>query len=56
MCDNSTFDDTQSWFVLLKTRNDWHDWGGPQGAYMGNLEYLVQSNESANCVERDANL
>ena len=28
--------------------------GGPQGAYLGNLEYLAQSNESANCVERDA--
>ena len=28
--------------------------GGTQGAYLGNLEYLAQSYESANCVEKDA--
>ena len=26
--------------------------GGPQGAYLGNLEYLAQSNENANIVEK----
>ena len=28
--------------------------GGPQGAYLGNLEYLGQSNKSANCVEKES--
>ena len=28
--------------------------GGPQGAYLGNLEYKAQSNKSANCVEKDS--
>ena len=28
--------------------------GGPQGAYIGNLEYLGQSNKSANCVEKES--
>ena len=28
--------------------------GGPQGACLGNLEYLAQSNGNANCVEKDA--
>ena len=28
--------------------------GGPQGAYLGNLEYKAQSNNSANCVESDS--
>ena len=28
--------------------------GGPQGAYLGNLEYLAQSNENANCVKEDS--
>ena len=41
----------------------WHDkkskrrkipGGGPQGAYLGNLEYLAQSNENANIVEKDS--
>ena len=27
---------------------------GPQGAYIGNLEYLAQSNKSANCVKSDS--
>ena len=28
--------------------------GGPQGATFGNLEYLAQSNENANCVEPES--
>ena len=28
--------------------------GGPQGGYLGNTEYLAQSNESADCVEKDS--
>ena len=28
--------------------------GGPQGAYLGNLEYQAQSNDSANCVKKDS--
>ena len=28
--------------------------GGPQGAYIGNLQYLGQSNKSANCVEKES--
>ena len=28
--------------------------GGPQGTYLGNLEYLAQSNDSANCVKQDS--
>ena len=28
--------------------------GGPQGGYLGNLEYLAQSNTSANCVASDS--
>ena len=28
--------------------------GGPQGSYFGILEYLVQSNENANCVEENS--
>ena len=28
--------------------------GGPQGAYLGNLEYLAQSKNSANCVKKDS--
>ena len=28
--------------------------GGPQGAYLGNLQYKAQSNESANCVKEDS--
>ena len=28
--------------------------GGPQGAYLGNLEYKAQSNKSANCVEKNS--
>ena len=27
--------------------------GGPQGAYIGNLEDVAQSNNSADCVEKD---
>ena len=27
---------------------------GPQGAYLGNLEYQAQSNKSANCVEKNS--
>ena len=27
---------------------------GPHGAYLGNLEYVAQSNESEHCVESDA--
>ena len=27
--------------------------GGPQGAYIGDLEYKTQSNNNANCVEKD---
>ena len=27
--------------------------GGPQGAYIGNLEYLAQSNDNAKCVKKD---
>ena len=26
--------------------------GGPQGAYLGNIEYIAQSNESANCLKK----
>ena len=26
--------------------------GGPQGAYIGNLEYLAQSNNNAKCVKK----
>ena len=41
----------------------WHDkkskrrkvpGGGPQGAYLGNLEYLAQSNENASIVKKDS--
>ena len=28
--------------------------GGPQGAYLGNLEYLAQSNTNANCVAENS--
>ena len=28
--------------------------GGPQGAYIGNLEYTAQSNKNANIVEKDS--
>ena len=28
--------------------------GGPQGGYLGNLEYLAQSNQSADCVKDDS--
>ena len=28
--------------------------GGPQGAYLGNLEYIAQSNNSADCVETNS--
>ena len=28
--------------------------GGRQGAYLGNLEYSAQSNDSANCVKQDS--
>ena len=28
--------------------------GGPQGAYIGNLEYIAQSNNSADCVETNS--
>ena len=27
--------------------------GGPQGTLLGLLEYLVQSNDNANCVEKE---
>ena len=27
---------------------------GPQGGYLGNMEYLAQSNESADCVKKDS--
>ena len=28
--------------------------GGPQGAYLGNLEYIAQSNNNADCVETNS--
>ena len=28
--------------------------GGPQGGYLGNMEYLAQSNKSADCVKKDS--
>ena len=30
--------------------------GGPQGAYLGNMEYIAQSNKSANCVKKQIDL
>ena len=38
--------------VKLKPKNV--PGGGPQGEYLGNLEYQIQSNKRANCVEKNS--